>query len=415
MPDSPSLYNRIVAYLKGQLSDRQRHDLEKEVMRDAFEEEAFEGLVEAGGEGLETDMASLMERVDARTGRGRKRNLVPWFRIAAGVVLLAGLGSVLYLLLHKPAQEALSVKQAPQAPAETRIPESPTTASPEAHREKERMAPPAPATSVTVPDAMKTEEQETEMVFRSVPVVEEPAPLELKEEEAAGMAAEPKREAAVMASKSRGQAAYRGRVVDSQGEPLPGVNIMIKGTSTGAVTDTDGTFSLPLPDSSAILQASYIGFKPEEVKAARGKTIVMHEDMLALNEVVVVGYGTQKKSDITGAVSTVQLNKEVNTDMAIVTKPVPPGGTLREFKKWVNKQLDPAILRSVKGKQRTTATLTIKSDGSVTDVRVTSVSAVLAAEYKRVILLSPPWQPATRDENPVESTVEIRFVTNTEE
>ena len=180
------------------------------------------------------------------------------------------------------------------------------------------------------------------------------------------------------------------------------------------MTDTDGTFSLPLPDSAATLQASYIGFKPVEVKAAREKTIVMHEDMMALNEVVVVGYGTQKKSDITGAVSTVQLNKDANTDMAIVTKPVPPGGSLKDFRKWVNDRLNREIIRKEKGKQRTTVTLTIKTDGSVSDVKVSSVSEAVAAEYKRVILLSPPWQPATRDEVKIENTVEIKFVDTVE-
>ncbi len=411
MPEPVTRYHRILAYLKGQLSGRQRHDLEKEMMRDAFDEEAFEGLMDVKGPELESDLETLMRRVDARTGTSRKRSLVPWFRIAAGLVLVAGLGTVLYLVLHKPVPQTLTVKSEKQTPPETQIPEAPVMAAPE--------APVAAQESQTAPqEARKVFEQEVtpvpaEKSMAEPEIMEEQEPERAVAYPAEPAAAEPKKEAAVMAARSKGRT-YNGRVVDSQGEPLPGVNIVIKGTSKGTVTDTEGNFSLPLADSSATLEASYIGFKPVEVKAAREKTIVMHEDMMALNEVVVVGYGTQKKSEITGAVSTVQLNKDANTDMAIVTKPVPPGGSLKEFRKWVNERLNREIIQKEKGKQRTIVTLTIKTDGSVSDVKVSAISEAVAAEYKRVILLSPPWQPATRDEVKVENTVEIKFVDTVE-
>ena len=98
--------------------------------------------------------------------------------------------------------------------------------------------------------------------------------------------------------------------------------------------------------------------------------------------------------------------------MAIVIKPVPPGGSLKEFKKWVNDRLDRNVIGTVKGKQKTAVSLTIKQDGTVSDVKVQSVSDAIATEYKRIIEQSPAWKPALRDDVPIESKVEIRFVTS---
>lgn len=95
-----------------------------------------------------------------------------------------------------------------------------------------------------------------------------------------------------------------GKVVDENGEAVIGANVVEKGTMNGTVTDIDGNFSLQA-DNNAILQISYIGYHPQEINIA-GRTdidIILEEDLKTLDEVVVVGYGVQKKSDITGAVS----------------------------------------------------------------------------------------------------------------
>ena len=100
-------------------------------------------------------------------------------------------------------------------------------------------------------------------------------------------------------------------VVTSAGDsqPLPGVTILLKGTTTGATTDFDGNFSIEAP-SSGVLVFSYIGFLTQEtaVKNQRKLNIALQEDISKLDEVIVVGYGTQKKSDITGAVASVKVS-----------------------------------------------------------------------------------------------------------
>jgi TonB-linked SusC/RagA family outer membrane protein len=101
-----------------------------------------------------------------------------------------------------------------------------------------------------------------------------------------------------------------GTVKDASGMGLPGVNVLEKGTKNGTSTDFDGRYKLKLTNAKTILNFSFIGFKTEEVSTA-GKTkvdIVLTEDANKLNEIIVVGYGSVKKSDLTGAVSTISGN-----------------------------------------------------------------------------------------------------------
>lgn len=101
----------------------------------------------------------------------------------------------------------------------------------------------------------------------------------------------------------------RGTITDEKGEPIIGASIIEKGTTNGIISDIDGNFSITVP-ANAILSISYIGYEPLEVQVTNQKTlnIVLKEDIKALDEVVVVGYGTMKKSDLTGAVSRVTLD-----------------------------------------------------------------------------------------------------------
>lgn len=93
----------------------------------------------------------------------------------------------------------------------------------------------------------------------------------------------------------------KGRVVDTEDIPLIGVNVIQKGTSNGIVTDLDGNFSFEVPANSTIV-FSYIGFSDQEVVwDGKGElNIVLKEDTELLDEVVVVGYGTQKRVNLTG-------------------------------------------------------------------------------------------------------------------
>jgi TonB-linked SusC/RagA family outer membrane protein len=98
-----------------------------------------------------------------------------------------------------------------------------------------------------------------------------------------------------------------GQVTEEKGEPLPGVNVLIKGTTIGTTTDASGNYTLEVPDENSVLVFSFIGYVSQEVVVGNRTVINLSlvADMQALEEVVVVGYGTVRKSDLTGAVGTV--------------------------------------------------------------------------------------------------------------
>lgn len=118
---------------------------------------------------------------------------------------------------------------------------------------------------------------------------------------------------AVTSTMAWAQGNVSGKVVDATGEPVIGASVVVKGTTTGVVTDIDGNFSIPNVPRNANLEISYIGFKTQSVSVS-GKNainVTLQEDRQMLDDVVVVGYGVQKKSDVTGAmasVSTEELN-----------------------------------------------------------------------------------------------------------
>jgi TonB-linked SusC/RagA family outer membrane protein len=106
--------------------------------------------------------------------------------------------------------------------------------------------------------------------------------------------------------------AITGRITSDDGEPLPGVSVSVKGTTIGSASNSDGRYSITVPDGNGILVFSFIGFTTEEVAIA-GRTVIdvkLLPDIESLGEVVVVGYGTQKKSQVTGAISQVS-SKEI--------------------------------------------------------------------------------------------------------
>lgn len=106
-----------------------------------------------------------------------------------------------------------------------------------------------------------------------------------------------------------------GRVTDEEGQPLPGVNVLEKGTTNGTTTNADGVFNLIVNGENAILVFSFIGYTTQEVPVGSQTTIdvTLQPDILSLEEVVVVGYGTMKKSDLTGAVAQADLTALQNS------------------------------------------------------------------------------------------------------
>ncbi len=112
-----------------------------------------------------------------------------------------------------------------------------------------------------------------------------------------------------------------GKVADSSGLPLPGVTVVVKGTANGTVTNSDGEFSLSNVPGDAVLQFSFVGMKTQEIPIA-GKTsinVTMAEDAIGIEEVVAVGYGTQKKINVVGSIATINTDELNRAPVASTT------------------------------------------------------------------------------------------------
>lgn len=122
---------------------------------------------------------------------------------------------------------------------------------------------------------------------------------------------------AISASSFAQSLIIKGHVVDENNEPIIGANIVVKGTTTGTITDFDGNFSLTVPNKNSIIRIAYIGYKDYETTASNKELkIILKENTEMLDDVVVIGYGTVKKSDATGSVTAIKpddFNKGLQT------------------------------------------------------------------------------------------------------
>ena len=113
-----------------------------------------------------------------------------------------------------------------------------------------------------------------------------------------------------MAVPTEQQKSIRGKVVGENGDPIPGVTVVVKGTTVGTITDMDGKFNLAIPANAATLAISFVGMTPQEIPIGTQTefNVTLKEESKGIDEVVVVGYGTQKKESVVGAIT--QVNNE---------------------------------------------------------------------------------------------------------
>ncbi len=122
------------------------------------------------------------------------------------------------------------------------------------------------------------------------------------------------------ASASWAQTTVTGTVTDNDNIPLSGATVVEKGTTNGTTADFDGNFTIEISDSSTILEVSYLGYSTQEfpLNGQSNVNVQLAEDATQLEDVVVVGYGIQKKSDVTGSISSI---KSENFNQGVVTNP----------------------------------------------------------------------------------------------
>ena len=442
-PDS----EQMLRYLADKLSVGERHRLEREMLEDDFSAEAMEGLSSQDADTIKADLASLKKRLKSR-GQEQKSPFTIW-RIAAALTLLLAFSFAIYYVINSRKDNQLA-QEKPLAPAlekkdttaldktplaakakkiqpkadtllNTRQPEDHQLAMekrPESQQAEKQKAPvvreldtqtstleettgqaqvqsPAQSLSPEIAEKPRTSSAIGNAVVADdalansteIPAVKsEPFKADKKT-----AAAEPK---AAMARRSdygdEAVKTIKGKVISSEDhQPIPGANVILKGTSSGVISDIQGGFSLDVPrETSAVLVISSIGYDTEEipVKDQQNIQVTLHPDVSALSEVVVVGYG-----ESTG---------ENNPDNHIV--PPKPRAGMRAFNDYIDKNLrypPSEIPQGIKGMVK--LKFSVETDGSVTDIQVVkSLGEAFDQEAVRLVkeraclgASKPKWQP----------------------
>lgn len=179
-----------------------------------------------------------------------------------------------------------------------------------------------------------------------------------------------------MAESSAGMMTVEGIVYDKDGQPLPGANVLEKGTTRGVVTDMDGKFVLNVSRNS-VIQVSFVGFKTQEMEAQPDMKFTLGDDNAMLDELVVIGYGVQKKVNLTGAVSVVDVGKAIEAkpqmDVSKALQGVVPG----------------LSVINTNGNINGSPTLTIRGIGTLTGDQGTPLVVVDGVQMDDISLLNP--------------------------
>ncbi|MDR0230865.1 MAG: carboxypeptidase-like regulatory domain-containing protein [Dysgonamonadaceae bacterium] len=294
-------------YIQGNKRGKEANRLEREALKDPFMQDALDGFDAIAGDHVEIIEQLEKKYTNAATPQ-TNRKVFLYRAIAASVLLLIGLGT--YLFWERNENDIPVVAEVQLTETESIIPVDssseilPLPAPIEKIQQKPQQKPliaqatkeiapisaPAPALSPIVSEAeesISNHSIEGNLAFVEDYYFSKQAEPVVAEGRAAKLMVEMPKERII-----------RGRVLDETGEPLIGVSIVQKGTNTGTVTDYDGNFELQLSKgNSSKLIASYLGYKSREIKPSNtDQTVTLKPDHLALNEVVVVGYGVQKLS-----------------------------------------------------------------------------------------------------------------------
>lgn len=423
----------MLLYLKNLFSNAERHALEKQVMQDPFDSEAFDGLSELSAEVFETDIKKLQSQINERT---EKRKVWFWqqhYAIAASVLFLIGLGLTIAVWNtdNEPYQIVTNTQEVEDAVVvnesvineeiEKEIEKEELFQEPEIDLNKQEET----IVAYEEVDEEVLEERETKesiqepefsKIATSAPAKVAAAATDVIEDnvEEAAAVIESKTETGITNNESVVIEKWSGVILDNYGMPLSGVSVIVKGTDEGVVTDFDGNYSFEAPKNAKV-EANYIGFEIAEISFENHKKVTLDEDLASLDEVVVVGYGTTKKKRTKGALGKVQANtsniiveealsgrvagvsvsSEENVSNALITKEaVAPQGNDAGFKQWVMTQLNPSKFEKDK-EYNIDVTFVIDENGKVSTIEIpTDLKSSEKKHLKTIFESSPSWVPA---------------------
>ncbi|SKC76665.1 energy transducer TonB [Ohtaekwangia koreensis] len=455
------LQHDIEKYIRGELTPAEMHALERRALNDPFLAEALEGAIDIPADDFNADLKQLQAALEERVQSRRAKVVPMWIwpaRIAAGFLLLVISGFIIYSLLTNHSSKQLAQNKAAIEPLSEKVSPTDATSSasdsitirdsktnnnllslnkPEETKivEGDQFFADQPAGNVETAPATEPAEQEAasyrlqfdstqslvmdeqqiqEDILASEKVasapIEVPAATELKKADgrakyrALDKADDEVRKSEVSAqpSVSSGYIAtpivIRGQVTSAEdGVGLPGVNVMIKDTNVGTVTDMQGNYQVTTTDTNKDLVFSFIGMESKEVVATTDKVdVALEQDVSQLSEVVVVGYGAEKVSE--------------EEERPVIEFATPKGGRVA-YKQYLEKSLkypEQALANEVEG--RVTIQFTVEASGKLSDFKVLKgLGYGCDEEVIRLIKSGPKWAPSKRNEEVVNDKVKVRL------
>ncbi len=428
-------FSRYLRYFKDLLTRKERHRLEKHMMQDQFEEEAFDGMSSINHADLESDIAELHQGITRRT-QVKKNRFIPLLKYAAAVALIISLGSIAILVKKSGTDRSKLAEQTKRIDSSEAIPVTvevvQDTLKPKiaqtitAKKQKHSTGKEKAATPSRLDTKQDIEElsidpplSENVLIAAQEAEVSEAAGISVSENYISAVARKTDgREDLDLTSlsyseeKEKNTITIKGRVMEAgYEEPLPGVNVIIKGTITGTITDLEGNFSIDIPaDEKSTLEFAFVGYVSEEIEISdyNNITLALTEDLVALEEVVVIGYGTQKRSDVTGAVATIEAD-EIASETPQIVLPKPVGGMF-DFKQYIKKNIRYNNLPAFDKPQIVKLEFTVSATGKINQIRtVKSPGTEFEAEAIRLLREGPSWEAGTIDGIPSNRKVTVRI------
>ena len=423
--------NDISRYLSGEMTAEEKHALEKKALHDPFLADALEGAEQLSAHEFEKDLNELKERIQLVSPATSVRTTSVWtwsLRIAAGLLLISVSAYLIWNLTGKEEPDTLAMEQ-PQLstlPNEDTIRAETTEGTiggerqPEVGSEQKPSAPlqtdrslrtDQPAKETMKDESIPVIQQEADLAVASkpteVPVSIEVEPEELAEKEAVPLAKQAATETAddkkqKVASRVAGASAAVQRVISGKvtsqddGAPIPGVNVIIKGTSVGAVTDASGNYQVQTTTENPTLVFSFIGFqnKEEPVGSRNEVDVQLGADVASLSEVVVVGYGVSGEDRL----------------VPVVELAHPETGN-RAFRQYLEQNVRyPEQAQRDKVQGRVTVEFTIEVNGALTEFNlIRGIGAGCDEELVRLIREGPRWIPTHKNGTPVRDKARVRL------
>jgi TonB family protein len=420
----------IERYLRGELTPAEMHALEQKALRDPFLAEALEGAEHAGHEHFSFDIEFLQRSIHekARKKRPRTITLNGWplyLGIAASLLILAVSSFVvLTMIKQRRIHEAGQISALDTTTANKNLAgiiDSTSTGNLAMENSEKDEKPPArqsrPVQPANEPTASADLESRDEEPVTTTRAAEDEAVHISKNDVAQGPASDTVRVTDSRAS-TRAESAtttgelrstrdarvflaldksVKGKVVSAEdGTSLAGVNVLIKGTNKGTITDTEGYFSIDMPSGNDSLVFSFIGLTSKELKVNEGRevNVEMASDISQLSEMVVTGYG----------------DTDADRGTPLIEMAEPQGGR-NAFKKYLEEQLQypkQALDNQVRGK--VTVQFTVQPNGQLSDFQVLKgLGYGCDEEVIRLIKEGPSWIPSKKDNQPVKEKVKIRL------